>query len=77
MSDLFVVQPFRRRDGRLKADAPAAYETEDEAAKRGRAMAHRVDGVAFFRIDTSASGDQWTEVELLSTVGDVPEEDAA
>lgn len=77
MSDLYVVQPFRRWGGQLKADTPVACETEDEAAKRGKAMAHRVAGVAFFRIDTSASGDQWTEIELLSTVGDVPDEDAA
>lgn len=40
-------------------------------------MAHRVAGLAFFRIDTSASGDQWTEVEVLATVGDVPEDEAA
>jgi hypothetical protein len=77
MSDLYVVQPFRRRSGRLEADTPLACETEDEAARRGRAMAHRVAGVAFFKVDASASGDQWTEIELLSIVGEVPEDDAA
>ncbi|WP_426041527.1 hypothetical protein [Brevundimonas sp. TWP2-3-4b1] len=77
MSDLYVIQPYRRTEGRLEADLPLSCGSEDEAAKRGKAMAHRVAGVAFFRIDTSASGDQWTEIELLSTVGDVPEDDAA
>lgn len=77
MSDLFVVLPFRRVRDALKPDAPLTCTTEAEAARRGGAMADRVAGVAFFRIDTSASGDQWTEIELLSTVGDVPEEDAA
>ena len=40
-------------------------------------MAHRVAGLAFFRIDTSASGDQWAAVEVLTTVGDVPAGEAA
>lgn len=77
MSELFVVQAFRRSGPDLNADEPIACTTEAEAAKRGLAMKNRVSGVAFFRIDTSASGDQWTEVELLATDGDVPDFEAA
>lgn len=77
MSDLFVMQSFTWAGTDLSADEPVACATEIEAAKKGLAIKHRVAGVAFFRIDTSASGDQWTEVELLATDGDVPDFEAA
>lgn len=77
MSDLFVVQSFTRAGADLNADEPMACATEVEAAKKARAIKHRVAGVAFFRIDTSASGDQWTEVELIATDGEVPDFEAA
>jgi hypothetical protein len=74
----FHVLAFQRRAGTLQPqDLIDCGSDEDRAFRIGREMAHRVSGVAFFRIDTSASGDQWTEVELLCATGDVPIEDAA
>lgn len=75
---MFVVLPFHRRKGRLRAGEMLCCAEEDTAFRRGRAMIGRAAGLAFFRIDTAASGDQWTEVELLTTVGVVPSDlDAA
>lgn len=74
----FIVLAFQRRAGELQPqDCIDCGPDEDRAFRVGRSMAHRVSGVAFFRIDTSASGDQWTEVEMLCSTGDVPVEDAA
>lgn len=74
----FHVLAFQRRGGELRALEPIdCGSDEDRAFRIGRRMAHRVTGVAFFRIDTSASGDQWTEIELLCSTGDVPDADAA
>jgi hypothetical protein len=74
----FFVLPFQRRDGRLEPTEPLAFGAdEDRAFRTGRRMAGRVAGMVFFKIDTSASGDQWTEVEFLCSAGDVPDEDAA
>lgn len=72
----FFVLPFRRRQGALEPGELIGCIDEEVAAKRGRAMVGRVSGLAFFRIDTAASGDQWTEIEVLATIGDVPEEAA-
>lgn len=79
MSDgsLFFVQAYQRRDAALEAAETIACGGDEALAfRRGRTMAHRVAGLAFFRIDTSASGDQWTEIEVMTTFGDVPEEAA-
>lgn len=38
-------------------------------------MASRVDGMAFFKITTSAEGDDWQEIELICTDGQVPPTD--
>lgn len=77
-SSLFFVQAYRRRQAGLEpSETIDCGADEDLAFRRGRTMAHRVAGLAFFRIDTSASGDQWTEVEVLSTVGEVPDVEAA
>jgi len=74
---LFFVQSYRRRDAALEASETIDCGGDESLAfRRGRTMAHRVAGLAFFRIDTSASGDQWTEIEVMTTVGDVPEEAA-
>lgn len=72
----FALLPFKRTRGELRALDLIEGPDEDQIFRRGRAMAHRVSGLAFFKIDTSASGDQWTEIEILTTVGDVPEEAA-
>lgn len=78
MSDLYVVQPFIRRGRELRPQDPVASESEDEVFRRGMAMRDRMAGMVFFRIDTSASGDQWTEIEVLCSDGEVPPEaDAA
>jgi hypothetical protein len=74
VSDLYVVQPFVRRGEELRAEDPVSCGTEDEAFRKGLAMRSRMAGLAFFRIDTSASGDQWTEIELLCSDGEVPPE---
>lgn len=76
---MFVVLPFHRRSGRLHAGELVRCAEEDGAFRHGRSMMRRAAGVAFFRIDTAASGDQWTEIELLTTVGSVPDgiDDAA
>lgn len=77
MSDdaTYHVLPFQRRAGELRPlELIDCGSDEDRAFRVGRQMAHRVAGLAFFRIDTSASGDQWTEVEVLTTLGDVPSE---
>lgn len=72
----YVVQPFKRRNGELHPVDMLRCETEAQAFKRGKQMAGRVDGAVFYRIETSASGDQWTEVEVLATIGEVPSEAA-
>lgn len=69
---MFVVIPFHRRQGRLRPGEVERHETEAAAFRSGRAQQARTDGLAFFRIDTHESGDQWTKVELLTAVGDVP-----
>lgn len=74
MSDLFVVQPFVRRGVELRPQEAVRCASEDEAFRRGLAMRSRMSGVVFFRIDTSASGDQWTEIEVLCSDGEVPPE---
>ncbi len=72
-SSLFFIQAYRRRRAALETvETIACGADEDLAFRRGRSMAHRVEGLVFFRIDTSASGDQWTEVEVLCTHGEVP-----
>lgn len=74
----FFIQAFRRRAASLEvAETIDCGSDEQLAFRRGRGMAHRVAGLAFFRIDTGASGDQWTELEVLCTDGEVPAEDAA
>lgn len=72
----YIVQPYLRRDGDLTPTDALRCASEDEAFRRGRQMMDRVAGVVFYRIETSASGDQWTEIELLATVGEAPEEAA-
>lgn len=72
----YIVQPFVRRGGQLAASEARRCETEDEAFRHGRQMMNRVAGVVFYRIETGASGDQWTEIEVLATIGDAPEEAA-
>lgn len=74
--DIFVVQPFRRRGRNLAASEPYACGTEREVFRRGLAMQGRVEGMVFYRIDTSASGDQWTEIEVLAVDGLIPGEAA-
>jgi len=72
----FIVQPFVRRSGELEPADMVRCETEADAFKLGKRMAPRIAGIVFYRIETSASGDQWTEVEVLATIGDVPSEAA-
>lgn len=71
---MFLVQAFEERDGQLTEGEAYSYPDEVRAARRGRAMAHRVSGVAFFKIETSEQGDVWTEIEVLATHGMVPPE---
>lgn len=74
----FHVLAFQQRGDDLRPqDLIDCGPDEDRAFRVGRSMAHRVSGIAFFKIDTSASGDQWTEVELLCATGKVPFEDVA
>lgn len=75
--DEFIVQPFMKRGDRLEAAELIRCPSAAAAFRRGRQMSERVAGAVFYRIETSASGDQWTEVEVLATIGDVPEEEAA
>lgn len=77
MSDVYCLIPFRRRAGRLQAQDHMACRDEGELFRHGRAMAAVHDGVAFFKIDCRDEGDVWQRVELLTTVGDVPDEEAA
>ncbi len=72
----FIVQSYQRRAGELALGDAYSAESEADIFKRGRAMADRVDGMVFFKIETSGDGDVWTEVELLARVGDVPAEAA-
>lgn len=76
MSDRFVVEGFKRRRGKLRVSERVEAPSEDELFRKGRSMQHRLDGMVFYRIDTSASGDQWTEVELLARTGETPAEAA-
>ncbi|MCA0366782.1 MAG: hypothetical protein LCH57_01800 [Proteobacteria bacterium] len=75
-SPLFVLHAFKNRTGELRLAERYSCKDEDQIFRRGLAMADRVSGMAFFRIETSASGDVWEEVELLATHGHVPEEAA-
>lgn len=72
----FVIQPFKRRNGELQPAEILHCASEADVFRQGRQMAGRVSGAVFYRIETSASGDQWTEVEVLATIGDVPSEAA-
>lgn len=74
--DAYCVAPFNRRDGQLRELEVLAFNNETAAFKRGRAMMRRVDGLVFFKIECGEDGDVWSRVELLATVGDVPEEAA-
>lgn len=74
--DRFIVQPFKRRNGELEAREAVHCTSEAEAFRRGKQMSGRVSGAVFYRIETGASGDQWTEIEVLATIGDVPSEAA-
>lgn len=74
--DTFFVQPFIRLNGDLRPVDAVICDSEADAFRRGKQMAGRVAGAVFFRIETSSSGDQWTEVEVLATIGDVPSEAA-
>ena len=70
--DRFFVQPFARRGGALIAAELVACDSEEQAFRKGKQMASRVTGAVFYRIETGASGDQWTEIEVLATIGEVP-----
>lgn len=72
----YIVQPFLKRGGELRPTDALRCESEDEAFRHGRQMMDRVAGLVFYRIETGASGDQWTEIEVLATVGEAPEEAA-
>jgi len=74
--DKFFVQPFAKRAGELLPAELVACESEEQAFRRGKQMASRVSGAVFYRIETTASGDQWTEIEVLATIGEVPSEAA-
>ncbi|WGM45262.1 hypothetical protein KOAAANKH_00123 [Brevundimonas sp. NIBR10] len=69
----YVVEGYRRRAGCLAVSERYPGPSEAAIARRGRAMTGRVDGMVFYRIETSAAGDVWTEIEVLATEGDVPE----
>lgn len=71
----FALQPFQRRNGELRACELITEVDEDRVFRRARAMAPRVDGMAFFKITTSAEGDDWQEIELICTDGQVPPTD--
>lgn len=74
-SPRFFLLPFRHNvDGLRPSELIDCGADEERCFRVGRGMAHRVAGIAFFRIETAASGDQWTEVEVLCTHGDVPQE---
>ena len=72
----YFLQPFLKRSGELQATDLVRCDSEDDVFRYGRQMQARVAGAVFYRIETSASGDQWTEVEVLATVGEVPSEAA-
>lgn len=72
----YFLQPFLMRSGALQAADLVRCDSEDEVFRQGRQMQGRVAGAVFYRIETSASGDQWTEVEILATVGEIPSEAA-
>lgn len=72
----FALQPFQRRNGGLSAGELILDPDEDRVFRRGRAMAKRVDGMAFFKITTGPDGDDWQEVELICTDGAVPPSEA-
>ncbi|MBX9707898.1 MAG: hypothetical protein K2X61_08210 [Caulobacteraceae bacterium] len=69
----YALQPFVRRSGVLQPTDLLRTEDEAHVFRVGRAMAKRVAGLAFFKITTSAEGDEWAEVEVLCTDGDVPD----
>lgn len=68
----FYVQGFERRASGLLPGEPVAGSSEGEIFRRGFAMSPRVQGLVFFKIETSADGDVWSEVEILAVDGDVP-----
>lgn len=76
-TEVFVLQPYVLRRGELTPGEQVRSADEDAIFRRARAMQSRVAGAVFYRIDTSSDGDVWTEVEVLTTMGDVPDEGAA
>ena len=68
----YALQPFVRQNGALRAGELVRAETEEGVFRKGVAMAPRVAGMAFFKITTSAEGDEWAEIEVLCTDGDLP-----
>lgn len=69
---VYRVQAYQRRGEELRAGEAYDYACEDRAFRRGRAMQKRVEGLLFFKIETSSDGDTWTEIEVLAAAGDVP-----
>lgn len=74
---VYAAQPYVRLRGALSAGEVIQSSDEDLVFRRGVRMSDRVAGVAFFKITSGPDGDQWTEVEMLCSTGDVPTEDAA
>jgi hypothetical protein len=68
------VAPFKRRQGALIGHEVMEFASEAKAFRKGKAMMSRVDGLVFFKIECAEDGDVWSRMELLATVGDVPEE---
>jgi len=76
-TEVFILQPYVMREGELTPGEQVRSSDEDALFRRARAMQSRVAGAVFYRIETSSERDIWTEVEVLTTMGDVPAEDAA
>lgn len=70
----YALQPFVRQNGALRAGELLREDDEDRVFKRGKAMSARVAGMVFFKITTSAEGDEWAEIEMICTDGEVPRE---
>jgi hypothetical protein len=74
METIYIVQSFSAgKRGRIVADKPLIYKTEDEAIRRAAKLADTVLGVIAFAQTADPELGDYSEPVVLATHGDVPD----
>jgi hypothetical protein len=74
METVYIVQAFSTgKRGRVVADKPLIYKTEDEAVRRAAKLADTVRGVIAFAQTADPELGDYSEPVVLATHGDVPD----